>query len=151
MAETGKGRTFMTVRIFLDTNILVYAFDMDEVEKRKRVLSLLQNPKPDWRFVISTQVLQEFFAVVTRKFSPPMPVTQARQAVERLKSLPTIRVDTTLILAAIDAHAAHQVSFWDALILEAAARDSCDEVWSEDLHAGFQLRQLKVVNPLKAI
>lgn len=138
----------MTVRIFLDTNILVYAFDNDEGVKRERALALLQNPKSHWRFVISTQVLQEFFAVVTRKFKPPMPAHKARRAIESLRGLPTVRIDTTLILAAIDTHTVHQVSFWDALILESAARDSCDEVWSEDLQHGFQLRQLRIVNPL---
>lgn len=138
----------MTVRIFLDTNILVYAFDKDEPKKRQRVLDLLTRPKPQWRFVVSTQVMQEFFAVVTRKFSPPMPAEVAREALTKLRGLPTVRVDPSIILAAVDTHNKHQLSFWDALILESAARDSCDEVWSEDLHAGFRLRNTTVMNPL---
>jgi len=139
----------MTVRIFLDTNILVYAFDKDEPHKRQRVLNLLTHPKPKWRFVVSTQVMQEFFAVVTRKFSPPMPPNLAREAITKLSGLPTVRVDTSIILAAVDTHEKHRLSFWDALILESAARDSCHEVWSEDLHSGFQLRNTRVVNPFE--
>ncbi len=61
--------------------------------------------------------------------------------------LETVTIDTPLILTATDLHAAHSVSFWDALIIAAAQSAGCDEIWAEDLRHGRQFGNLKIVNP----
>lgn len=130
------------MRVFLDTNILAYQFDGRDPHKQARARELVMAGTLDRR--ISTQVLLELHAVLTRKLGHD----RARaEEVLRAVDFPTVRADRSLVLAAAATAAADQLSVFDALIVEAAARAGCDELWTEDLTHGQTLRGVRVVNP----
>ena len=132
-------------RSFLDTNVLVYCHDRGEPRKRKQALALLGSTDRD--FVVSTQVLQEFYVTVVRKLAKPLDEASAEAAVRDLAQLPVVPVDTPMVLAAIATSRAHDLSLWDALILQAAVAGGCKEVLTEDLQDGFKLGPVTVTNP----
>ena len=133
-----------TVGDFLDTNVLVYAFDSSEPGKRERAHALMA-AHPD--AVISTQVLLEWFAVVTRKFSPPMPKEEAAAVIAELAALTVVPADAELVVRAAESAAANQLSIWDAMVVESAALGGCQTLWSEDLADGAILRGVTIRNP----
>jgi predicted nucleic acid-binding protein len=139
----------MSVRSFVDTNVLVYLFDADAPEKQARARELLAARGPAGELVISTQVLQEFFVTVTRKLEHPLSTESAEQAVRRLAAYPVVTITVGLVLAAIAVLRAHQISFWDALIVAAAREAGCSELLSEDLGDGANLAGLRVSNPFR--
>ena len=136
-------------RVFLDTNVLVYAFDLSEPEKRRVALEVFRETTSRGTAVLSTQVLQEFFVIVTRKLNPPMPHEEAEEAVRRLAMLPCPLIDPDLVVNAVRTSNKHRLSLWDALILETALRGGCTTVFTEDLQDGFELAGLKVTNPFR--
>ena len=132
-------------RVFLDTNVLVYASDRDEPEKRRRARGLLRATAGDGNGVISTQVVQEFFVAATRKLAiDPLKVKAIVGTLHPLELLEVTLEDTN---QAIDGVVLWQVSFWDALILTVAGRASCSVVYSEDLNAGQRYGGVEVKNP----
>ena len=135
----------MSVRAFLDTNVLVYAFDDGEPRKRDRARELLANPPAPP--VISTQVVGEFYVVVTRKLAKPLAPDDARSAVEQLLRLPVLPIDGDLTRAAVATSETAQLSYWDALIVEAAAVSGCDLLLTEDLSDGAVIRSVRIQNP----
>jgi predicted nucleic acid-binding protein len=140
----------MTGKTFLDSNILVYSVDESPAEKFKhdRAIELL-SAEPEG-LVVSTQVLQEFYVVATRKLSSPLSEERAEKAVRGIAKLDVVGVDASLVLAAIDTSRTVRVSLWDALIVEAASRAGCDRVLSEDLNAGQAIRGVRIANPFAA-
>jgi predicted nucleic acid-binding protein len=137
----------MTGRTFLDSNVLVYSADESPAEKVKheRAVQLLSTRPED--LVVSTQVLQEFYVVTTRKLKPPLSEERAARAVRGIAKLGVVGVDVPLVLAAVDTSRTVQLSLWDALIIEAASRAGCDRVLSEDLNAGQVIRGVRIENP----
>lgn len=133
-------------RVFLDTNILAYQFDGSEPQKRHTVTSLLSDGSHT--FILSTQVLLELYQVLTRKLTPPVPPYMARHALERLADLEVVPADAALVLRATRTADANQLSVWDSMILEAAADAGCQELWTEDLDSGSDLRGVRIINPL---
>ncbi len=95
--------------------------------------------------MISTQVLQEYFAATTRKLKVRPEI--ARRKVEIFARLDVVQVDLDLILGAIDLHRLHALFFWDALIVRAALANGCTVLYSEDLQTGQRLNGLQIVNP----
>jgi predicted nucleic acid-binding protein len=138
----------MTERVFLDTNVLVYADDLDAGEKRSVAQSILKQALVERSGVLSTQVLQEFFVVATRKLGVDAETTKRK--VELLSSLDVVQVDVAEILAAIDLHRLHSISLWDALIVRCAATGGCTRLLSEDLQHGRTLAGVKIQNPFLA-
>ena len=136
----------MTDPIFVDTNIWVYAVDTADPAKRKRALEATA-PAPRRDLVISTQVLTEFYAVVTRKLAVPLSMDDAEAMVRQLAILPVITIDSSLVVSAIAGSREWQVSIWDALILRAAEVAGCGRVLSEDLAAGATYGSVVVENP----
>lgn len=133
--------------VFFDTNVLVYLFDQDAPDKRDRAKMLFQQEVEAGRFVASTQVLQEFYVAATRKLAVPLPVADAEEAVRALADLSIVPVDSSLILSAIDRSRSIQVSFWDALIVEAALSVGATCLLTEDLQHGRQIDGLRITNP----
>ncbi|MGK2944488.1 MAG: PIN domain-containing protein [Desulfuromonadales bacterium] len=133
--------------VFFDTNILVYLFDQDFPDKRDRAKMLFQQEVETGRFVASTQVLQEFYVAATRKLAVPLPVADAEEAVRALADLSIVPVDSALILSAIDRSRSMQLSFWDALIIEAALSVGATCLLTEDLQHGLQIDGLRITNP----
>lgn len=134
-------------RSFLDTNVLVYLFDADAPQKKATAQALLEREATRGRAVLSTQVLQEFYVAVTRKLAEPLPPADAEQAVQSLTKLPVTPVSTTMILMAIRRSRRAQLSFWDALIVEAALASGATRLYTEDLQHGQQMDGVEIVNP----
>lgn len=132
--------------VLVDTNILAYRFDGSEPAKQARARAVLESS--EHRLFVSTQVLLELFVVLTRKLQPPVPVPEARLVLGALARSPVVPADGALVLRAARTAEEHQLSIWDAMIIEAAVVGGCSEVWTEDLATGATLRGVRIVNPL---
>ncbi len=137
----------MSDAVFLDTNILVYAFDTRDAQKQDRALTLLS--EPSLPFIISTQVLGEFYVTVTRKLPQALSPQIAAAAVEQLSLFSVVGVDAGLVTAAIATSRTSQLSYWDALIIETAALAQCDRIFTEDLADGATVRGVRIENPFR--
>ncbi len=132
---------------FIDTNVLVYAHDASETRKQPVAQALLEDLWEGRRGALSTQVLQEFYVVATRKFDPPMSRAAAREVVALYGEWSIVRVDVALILAASKLEERHALSFWDALIVEAARRYGAKRLVTEDLQTGRRIGGVRIENP----
>lgn len=139
----------MTERTFVDTNVWVYAVDEADPAKRARAIALLQ-PSADSDFVVSTQVLIEFYVVVTRKLATPLTGESAQAMVDEMARLPVMPTDSQLVLAAMAGSREWGISLWDALIIRAAEVSGCNLVLSEDLKHGGTYGSVRVENPFLA-
>lgn len=137
----------MSGSAFLDTNVVVYAFDDDEPGKQERARAVIAGGGDYPTLVVSTQVLAEFFVAVTRKLDRPLAPEVARQAVSDLAVLPVVGADKESVLAGIDLADRHQLSLWDALIVQAAATAGCETLLTEDLADGAELAGVRIRNP----
>ncbi len=137
----------MSARRFLDTNVLVYAYDKDALGKQEVARTLLRKALVDDNAVVSSQVLSEFFFAVTRRIPVPLTIDAAQQAIAALQGLPVVAVDGVMVDRAIDTHRQYQISYWDGLIIAAAERAECMTLLSEDLSAGQAYHGLRVENP----
>ncbi len=138
----------MIDKVFLDTNVLVYLYDQDAPQKQRKAKAVLERGSASANFVISTQILQEFWVTVTRKFAKSLPASEALLAMRALQgSMSTVPVDTGLIFEAIELEQRYQISFWDALVIQAALVAGCTRLLTEDLQHGFQIKTLTVENP----
>ena len=135
----------MSARFFLDTNVLVYANDRSAPGKRDTARGLIARAFATRKGCLSTQVLQEFFVVVTKKAG--LAPRNAREQVVQLLGLDTVLLDGELVTGAIDLHLAHRFSFWDALIIKAAAVARCSVLYSGDMDAGRLVDGVEIVNP----
>ena len=135
----------MIARSFLDSDIFVYADDHRYPAKQAIAIDTYHRARATGLGVVSTQVLQEYFSVVTSKIA--MPAELARRRVELMTKLEVVQIDPNLILAAIDLHRLHQLSIWDALIFQAAAAGGCRELLTEDMQHGARLLGVEIVNP----
>jgi predicted nucleic acid-binding protein len=131
---------------FLDTNVLVYAYDSGEPEKAGIAKRLLSEVDPG-EFVLSTQVLSEFYVTVTRKLKRALDGPSAAQAVDLLSLLNVVSVDVEVVKAAARISEASQISYWDGLIVAAAAAAGCGRVLSEDMNDGQVIAGVRVENP----
>ncbi|MDJ0663187.1 MAG: PIN domain-containing protein [Acidimicrobiia bacterium] len=130
---------------FLDTNVLVYAFDRSEPAKMEVAQRLLADPDAD--YVISAQVLSEFYVATTRKLNPPLDHLAALEAMEYLMRLPVVAVDDRLVAYAVTLAEEEPLSLWDAQIVAAAVRAGCEEILTEDLNDGQLIAGVLVRNP----
>jgi predicted nucleic acid-binding protein len=137
--------------MFVDTNVLVYAHDASETIRQPVAQALLAELWRNRVGALSTQVLQEFYVVATRKFEPPMPRRQARQLVDAYSHWQLIHVDVPLIISASLLEERHSLSFWDALIVEAARRASATRLLTEDLQAGRRIDKMLIDNPFASL
>lgn len=133
------------MRSLLDTNVLVYADSPDEPAKQRRAIDLISELRSRGDAVLSTQVLQEFVNVALRKLRLPLPVVRERLAFYRRFDL--VQTTPDLIAGALDLHARHGLSFYDALIVQAASVSGCPRLLSEDLQHGAVMAGVRVDNP----
>ncbi len=134
-------------RSFLDANILVYTDDHDSPDKQRIAMGLVESARLGASGVVSTQILQEYFVAATRKLGVAPEI--ARRKVELFARLDVVVLDLQHILGAIDLHRLHQLSFWDTLVLRAAADAGCTVLYSEDLNPGQRIDGVEVVNPFQ--
>ena len=139
----------MSGSAFVDTNVLVYAEDHGEPEKRAIALKLLADHVVSGDIVLSAQVLSGFYVSV-RRLKRPLDAKQALNALEQLAAFPVVPLTADLVVAAAAAGDRYQVSHWDALILETARAAGCTVVLSEDLRDGQDYGGIRVKNPFKS-
>jgi len=136
----------MTADVFLDTNVLVYSYDDREPNKRRIARSHIAQSD----FCVSTQVLGELFVTLTRKIPNTVPAEAAAQAIEDLRAQSVVPLSDVLVSAAIETSIRYQLSYWDALIVEAAAAAGCTTLLTEDLNDGTVIKGVHIVNPFGA-
>lgn len=136
-------------RAFVDTNVLTYLFDDSEPEKQGLARRLLERERRE--LFISTQVLQELYVSLTKGREPIAAPDVAERAVREAAGYSIVQVDVPLVFAAIETARRNELSFWDALIIRAAARASCEVVLSEDLNDGQVIDGVRVENPFVRI
>jgi predicted nucleic acid-binding protein len=135
------------MKYFFDTNVLVYLFDADSPDKRKTARALFQQHAEAGDILLSTQVLQEFYVAVTRKLARPLDTAAAAEAVSSFAELALVQIDSALIVSAIHRSRNSRLSFWDALIVQAAIEGHASTLYSEDMQHGQIQDSLRVVNP----
>jgi predicted nucleic acid-binding protein len=137
-------------RTFVDTNVLTYLFDDAEPKKQATAARRLKQEQQERELVLSTQVLQELYVSLTRGREPIATPEVAERAVREAAGYSVVQVDTALVFGAVDTCRQHRISFWDALILRAAAEAGCDRLLSEDLNAGQVVLGVRIENPFSA-
>lgn len=135
----------MPGKAFLDTNIVVYAQDVDAPDEQRRCREIIATFGQSGDGVISTQVLQEFYVAATRKLG--MQPLAAKAVLKTLSLFEVVQVSPGLIQEAVDCSILNELSFWDALVLAAASAAGCVTIYSEDLNAGQTILGVKVENP----
>jgi predicted nucleic acid-binding protein len=132
---------------FVDTNILVYANDRSSGAKHRIAGDLLESLWNTGTGVVSTQVLQEFCVSARKHTSKPMPVEEIASLVRDYQSWEIVVNTAESVVDALDLEARYQISFWDALILQAAERADAKILYSEDLSHGQLYDTVRSVNP----
>lgn len=135
---------------FVDANVLVYAFDASAASKHAAAQALIARLWESGTGCLSVQVLQEFFVTVTRKVAKPLSVDEAADRVRELSAWKIFAPGADDVLAAIAIQQQSHLSFWDAMIVRAAAEAQCDVLWTEDLNDGQSIRGVRIRNPFIA-
>jgi predicted nucleic acid-binding protein len=138
----------MSGRVFVDTNILIYAYDIDAGSKHTKAARVIEDLWTSRNGALSVQVLQEFYVNVTRKIRKPLTKRLAREVLEAYAAwhIETVGPDDVVRASLLEER--NKVSFWDALILVAAKKANADKVLSEDLSHGQRIDGVTVENPL---
>ena len=139
---------FMSDKCFVDTNILVYAHDRSAGVKHRRAQGLVEQLWDSGKGVLSTQVLQELCINLRRKAANPLSVDEVRLLIRDYAAWDVVTNTPSSILKALDIETRYKISFWDALIVQAAEDAGASILYSEDLAAGQRYGAIRVVNPL---
>ena len=136
-------------KIFLDTNIIIYAYDVTARDKHSIAREILIELWGSGRGVLSTQVLQEFFINVVGKIPKPIDRTLAGNIIKDLLKWNVVVNDGESILGAIEILMRYSFSFWDSLIIEAALKGGAETLLSEDLSDGQVIDGITIINPFQ--
>jgi len=139
----------MSDRTFVDTNILVYAHDVDAGKKHKIAGAIVTELWESQTGVLSTQVLQELYVTLTRKIPSPLNKAQVRRFLNNYLAWDVAVNDGSTILQASEIEEAYRISFWDAMIVSAAYSKNAAIILTEDLNEGQQVEGIKIVNPFR--
>ena len=134
---------------FFDTNILVYADDAANRAKRARAISLIAEHQREGALVVSLQVLQEYFVAATRKLGVDAAVAQSK--VELLARGRVVRFTERDVIASIELHRLRQISFWDAMIVQAARVANATVLYSEHMADGSAIAGITIRNPFDRV
>ena len=134
-------------KIFVDTNILIYAYDISAADKHITAVRILSELWDSRRGVLSTQVLQEFFVSATRKIPKPINEHDATKIVRDFLRWELVVNDGDSILEAASLVSRYHFSFWDCLIIQAALKSGCNILLSEDLSDSQVIESLQIRNP----
>ena len=135
------------MRTFFDTNVLVYAVDASDPARQDAAIDRFARALREDQIVLSTQVLQEFYHVTTRKLQPPLTVAEAARQLTQLSAFEVVGASAQSVLAAAELARKHRLQWWDALILEAALRAGADVLVTEDGQHGQRFGSLAIENP----
>lgn len=136
----------MNDKTFVDTNVLIYAHDVDAKAKHKVAKDVLRNLWSERGGVVSMQVLQEFYVNVTRKIASPIPKDAARMVVNTY-AVWCVETTPAEISAAFRIEDESRIGFWDALIVASAVKCGATRILSEDLNAQQKISGLRIENP----
>ena len=131
--------------VFFDTNVLVYCTDTTAPEKQAIARALVSQASANGDALVSTQVLIELFNVLTRK--QQMPQAHAKTLVMAYTHWAVVPSDVALVTNSIEKSIQHQLSIWDAMVIEAALRGGAQTLYTEDLTHGQHFESLTVLNP----
>ena len=134
---------------FVDTNVLVYALAADDPKRSPVAQQLLRELMATQTLHTSTQVLQELFVTLTRKVRTPLTAEQALRYLDQIAVWPVAVLDYGAVRAAIELCCSSSLSFWDALVVVAAARSGAKRLYTEDLQDGQIIIGVEVVNPFR--
>ncbi|MFH1086659.1 MAG: PIN domain-containing protein [Chloroflexota bacterium] len=134
-------------RQFVDTNVVVYAYDQTAGLRYTRARELMSALWALHSGCLSMQVLQEFHVTATLRLAVPLSLDEARRVVADLAHWTVHRPDVNDLLEAIRIQSRYRISFWDALILQSAIRLGCETLWSDDLNPGQTYDGVTVSNP----
>lgn len=138
----------MPVREFIDTNILVYAYDSGNPQKQRIAQDLVRKALAG-EILISVQVLAEFSATLLHKISPAASPKDVQGILDALGVIDVITPDADIVRQAINVHSKYGLHFYDAMIVAAAQRGGCSRIWSEDMNSGQQYLGITVENPFR--
>ena len=138
----------MTAREFLDTNVLVYAYDPTDRRKQQTAQGLVRRALAG-EIVISTQVLAEFAVTLLHKMSPAGRPEDVAAALDALGPIGVVVPDGDLVRRAVEARGAYGIHFYEGMIVAAAERGGCERLWSEDMNSGQQYFGVTVENPFR--
>ena len=142
------GTNFMSDKCFVDTNILVYAHDRATGAKHERARALIERLWNSGGGVLSTQVLQELCVNLRRKATRPLSVEETRRLIRDYSSWDIVVNTAESVLQSLTIELRYNISFWDALILQAAGSSGAVVLYSEDLAEGQAYGSVRVVNPV---
>lgn len=134
-------------KVFVDTNVIVYAYDSDAGEKHRVALNVMKDLWRSGLGVISTQVLQEFFVTMTRKIPEPLDISVVRETIKRFSRWDVFLVDVDTIIGATELQERYKYSFWDSLIMASAIVGGAKTLLSEDLGDGQKIKGVTIRNP----
>jgi len=137
----------MIERVFVDTNVLIYAHDLDAGSKHDRAAAILSDLWENENGIVSVQVLQEFYVNVTRKISAPLTPALARGVIRNYLAWQIAPNDPSTVLSASEIAERNHISFWDALIVASASNAGADRILSEDLNHGQMIEGVVIENP----
>ncbi len=138
----------MRGRVLIDTNMLVYAYDVSEPEKQRRALDVLRGLAERETGVVSTQIMAEMFVVLTRKLSSPLSAEQAVRSLERhMRTWQVVSVTDFIVLEAARGVRDHAMSFWDAQVWATAKLNQIPVVLREDFASGSVIEGVQFENP----
>jgi predicted nucleic acid-binding protein len=136
---------------FVDTNILVYALAADDAKRSPVAQALVRELMAAETFRTSTQVLSELFVTLTRKVRTPLTPEQALRYLDQIAAWPVVAPDYGAVRRAIELSARDKLSFWDALVIVAAARGGATRLYTEDLQHGRAILGVEIVNPFRDV
>ena len=136
----------MTAPEFLDTNVLVYAYDVGDLRKQRIAQDLVIKALAG-DIVVSSQVLAEFAATLLHKLSPAARPADVIAILEVLAPIHLVPTDGDTVRRAIEVRAKYGIHFYDGMIVSSAERGGCTRIWSEDLNSGQSYSGIDVENP----
>jgi len=134
-------------KIFLDTNIIVYAYDSSAQSKHEIAKKIMRELWDSGQGMISTQVLQEFYVSVTKKIPKPLDMNLAKHIIKDLMYWDIVVNDGKTILEAIEIQIRHRFSFWDSLVIQAAIKGGAEVLLSENLESERVISSIEIKNP----
>lgn len=132
---------------FVDTNVLVYAYDSRDAQKQQQAKTVLRRLWREQLGCISIQVLQEFYVTTTRKLAQPLSILEASQIITDLGLWRIHQPQVEDILSAVQIQQRHQLSFWDSMIIRSANQLGCNVIWTEDLNEGQLVEGCLIKSP----
>jgi len=136
----------MKDKIFVDTNVFVYAYSDDDILKHKTAKKLLQNDLAEDFVIVSTQILNEFYSVMSKSKSSHQEIANHLKEIAKQTYVKSVTIESIELCLKIKEK--YHFSWWDSLVLTSALENECSVLYSEDLQNGQIIESsLKIINP----